>query len=496
MFNDKGFENMEKKLEEQTVETETVETENIDAKTDESEAICKKTVNADYGSYSYMNDFRNNMNNPINESAAKKMPVFKKVVISAACIALVAVLGLGINSGLNYFNLNYGSEESSSSNKSESEGETKIKVSTTSGSSTASTSSNGGVIITDVSDVVEDVMPSIVAITSTIKVNDYGYYDWFGNGGSYEQEGAGSGIIVGETDSELLIVTNNHVVADSTSLSVQFINDVSVEANIKGTDPDADLAIVAIPLESIDNDTLSAIKIATLGDSDKLAVGDGVIAIGNALGYGQSVTTGVVSALNREVQVDDNTLTLIQTDAAINGGNSGGALINANGEVIGINVAKYSSSSYSSSASIEGMGFAIPVSQAMDKINELMNKETRTKVDEDKRGYLGITGYDVSESESEIYGFPVGVFVTSVTDGSGADKAGIQKQDVIVAVDGIEISTMEELKEKLEYYAVNDKIELTIECLDGREYVKKDVTVTLGSADTLPDDNANRNVER
>lgn len=332
----------------------------------------------------------------------------------------------------------------------------------------------GNVAVTDVSSVVEEVMPSIVAITST-QVVDPGYSFWFSDEG-YEKKGAGSGIIVGKSSSELLIVTNNHVVADSDSLSVQFINETSVDAYVKGTSPNNDLAVVSIPLDTIDDETVNAIKVATLGDSDELKIGAGTIAIGNALGYGQSVTTGVVSALNREISVEGKTLTLLQTDTAINPGNSGGALLNVRGEVIGINTAK----SYDSSSGIEGVGFAIPISSAKEIINDLMNKETKMKVDEEERGYLGINGTDVSTQTFEVYGIPQGVYVYSTVEGGPADKAGIEKGCVITGLDGEEITSLSQLVESLEYYKVGDKVTLTVQMPKGNDYEEKKAEVTLG----------------
>lgn len=341
---------------------------------------------------------------------------------------------------------------------------------------------SGNTVITDVSGVVENVMPSVVAITSTQLVQSgysgslYEYY--FGNGNNNnqyeEQTGAGSGIIIGQNDTELLIVTNNHVVEGADSLQIQFIDDESVDAAIKGTDSDKDLAVVAVKLSDIKKSTLEQIKVATLGDSDKLKVGEGTIAIGNALGYGQSVTTGVVSALNREVQYENRTMELIQTNAAINPGNSGGALLNSKGEVIGINAAKYSSSS------VEGMGFAIPVSSVKDVIEDLMNKETLTKVDSDKKGYLNIYGRDVTSDLSQTYSMPTGVYVISVMEGGAADKAGIEKSNVITKINGETVSSMEDLQNKLEYYEKGTEVTITVQYAKGNEYKEKDVKVTLG----------------
>ncbi len=340
------------------------------------------------------------------------------------------------------------------------------------------TSSSGETVITDVSGVVKNVMPSVVAITSTQLVQSgysgslYDYY--FGNGNSNnnqyeEQTGAGSGIIIGQNDTELLVVTNNHVVEGADSLQVQFIDGETVDAAIKGTDSEKDLAVVAVKLSDIKKSTLEQIKVATLGDSDKLEVGEGTIAIGNALGYGQSVTTGVVSALNREVQYENRTMKLIQTNAAINPGNSGGALLNSKGEVIGINAAKYSSSS------VEGMGFAIPVSSVKDVIENLMNKETLTKVDSDKKGYLNIYGRDVTSTLSETYSVPTGVYVIEVIEGGAADKAGIEKSNVITKINGESVSSMEDLQRKLEYYEKGTEVTLTIQYAKGNEYKEKEV---------------------
>lgn len=392
----------------------------------------------------------------------KKKGKFLKTIAVACCFGFVA--------GGTMFGVNEVASRLVDSDK-------ETKVSTVSDKTVPVTTTSNvtkQTVVTDVSKVVENSMPSIVAITSK-QIVDTGFSFWFGQDSSYTQEGAGSGIIVGKSDSELLIVTNNHVVADSDELSVQFIDEKSVSAYVKGTDPKHDLAVVSIPLDSIDNDTLDAIRVATFGDSDEITLGEPTIAIGNALGNGQSVTTGVVSALNRDVEVDSKTtLTLLQTDAAINPGNSGGALLNINGEVIGINSAKYSSDS------VEGMGFAIPISSAKDIIDTLMNKETRMKVDEDERGYIGINGQDVDETASEVYGIPEGVYVFSTTEGGAADKAGFEKGYVITAIDGEEVSTIEQLKEKLQYYKAGETVELTVKIPEkGTEYKEEKIKVTL-----------------
>jgi serine protease Do len=329
-----------------------------------------------------------------------------------------------------------------------------------------------------VSQIAEAVMPSVVAITST-SIIEQSMNPFFGSG-SYQVQGAGSGIIVGKNDTELLIVTNNHVVDGTTSLTVSFTNDITIErAYVKGTSSDNDIAVVAIPLSDIDNDTLAYIKIATLGDSDSMKVGDGVVAIGNALGYGQSLTVGYVSAKDREITTEDATLNVIQTDAAINGGNSGGALLNMNGEVIGINVAKSSSSG--SSATVEGMGYAIPISEAKEIIEKLSNKETRYPVAESERGYLGVKIITSDESSYEYYNIPQGAYIREFTEDSAASKAGLVVGDVIIAVEGDDVDTSEELIEIVSTYKAGETITVTVMSRDGNEYKKKDVEITLGA---------------
>lgn len=333
-------------------------------------------------------------------------------------------------------------------------------------------------VVTDVTQVVKAVMPSVVSVSNTYVQHG----TFFGQEYSSEAVSSGSGIIVGENDSELLIVTNYHVVESADTLSVQFVDEEQVQAQIKGTDADKDLAVLAVQLSDIKEDTLNQISIASLGSSDDLTVGEPVIAIGNALGYGQSVTTGVVSALNRPIAVtsqegqtgDSQINTFIQTDAAINPGNSGGALLNTKGEVIGINSNKIGGST------VEGMGYAIPISDAKPIIEELMQKETRLKVDEANKGVLGITGVNVEAQYSEVYGIPMGVYVSSVTDNSGAVAAGLVRGDIITAINGETVETMEELKEEMNYYQAGDVVTLTIMQGSPTGYQSKDVQVTLG----------------
>ena len=341
-------------------------------------------------------------------------------------------------------------------------------------------STSSSVVTSDVSGIVENVMPSIVSITSMSVEEVQSFF-----GGTYQQqtEGAGTGIIIGQNDSELLIVTNNHVVEGSNTLTVTFNDESSVEANIKGTNSDYDVAVIAVPLEDISDDTMEAISVATLGDSTELKVGEPAIAIGNALGYGQSVTTGVISALDRSVSTTDSqtgqtvesSVKLIQTDAAINPGNSGGALVNANGEVVGINSSKLVGDS------VEGVGYAIPISDVSDLIEQLMNQETREKVAEADQGALGIRGISVSDAFSEQLELPQGVYVSEVTSGGGAEAAGMSRGCIITAINGTSISSMEGLQEQLQYYAKGETVTLTIQVPQTTgDYQEQTLDVTLG----------------
>lgn len=366
-------------------------------------------------------------------------------------------------------------------------GTTQKSTSTTSTSavtSNASLTKTSSVVTSDVSSVVENVMPSIVSITnmSVQEVQNY-----FGGTSKQESESAATGIIISQNDSELLVVTNNHVVAGSDTLTVTFADGNSVEANIKGTDSEYDVAVVAVPLDSISEDTKKAISVATLGDSTELKVGEPAIAIGNALGYGQSVTTGVISALNRSVSETDQTtgettessVKLIQTDAAINPGNSGGALVNASGEVIGINSSKLVGDS------VEGVGYAIPISDVSDLIENLMNQETKTKVAEADQGAIGIKGMSVSTEYSQQLNMPEGVYVSEVTKGGGAEKAGMTRGCIITGINGTTVSSMDDLQEQLQYYAKGDEVELTIQVPQSNgEYQEQSVNVTLGAKQT------------
>lgn len=327
-----------------------------------------------------------------------------------------------------------------------------------------------------VTDIAQGAMPSMVAITNTSVQEVQQYFGFFGEGNKYtrEIESSGSGIIISESDDELLIVTNNHVVADANSLTVAFSDETVCEATVKGTDPDNDLAIITVKLSDIDKETRSNIRIAPIGNSDELVVGEQVVAIGNALGYGQSVTTGIVSALNRQVESSD--ATMIQTDAAINPGNSGGALLNMRGEVIGINSLKCSSTD------VEGMGYAISISSVKPIIETIMARPTRDLVSEDEEAYLGVYLENISESMSKLYDIPKGIYVTKVVDDSPADDAGLKEKSIITHFDGIRITSGEELSELMKHYAGGETVEITYEILDGDEYVTHKADVTLGLA--------------
>ena len=365
-----------------------------------------------------------------------------------------------------------------------------VEDSTTEAQTSASASASGNSAVAgnaaalDVSAIAKSAMPSVVAINNTML---YQSNNWWGMSQTYEVPSSGSGIIIGQNDEELLIATNNHVVEDSENLSVVFIDDTSVNASIKGTDADSDLAVIAVALKDIPEDTLSQISVAKLGDSDALEVGQGVVAIGNALGYGQSVTVGYVSALNREVKVD-NTVTrnLLQTDAAINPGNSGGALLN--GEVIGINAAKYSSTD------VEGIGYAIPISKAQEILSTLMTQRTKNQtVAEGEEGYLGIQGLTVDDSMVKQQDMPAGVFVYGIIDGGAAANSDLRKRDIIVKFDGQSVKSMAALQDLLKYYKAGETVELGVKSLENGEYVDRTVTITLGTKATLGQDAQNGN---
>lgn len=362
---------------------------------------------------------------------------------------------------------NFNKDKENKENKSD----VKIKYTTTKASNSTE------MHLTDVSSIVDDVMPSIVSITSKTLV-DSGMFgpSYYGYSNNYIAEGAGSGVIIGDTDEEIFILTNNHVVEDATTLNVKFIDDKSYDAKVKGVSERKDVAIVTVKKSDIDKDTLEAIKIATLGDSNNIKVGNGVIAIGNALGYGQSVTTGVISALNREVTTDSYTQDMIQIDAAINGGNSGGALLNSNGEVIGINTAKYSNNGLRTSASIEGIGFAIAISDVKDIIDNLIEGK-----DDEGGVLLGVEGYMTTDGSYLSYNLPTGFYIAKIVDGGNASKTDLEIGNIITKVDGKEISSYSALKKILNNKNKGDQAKLTVKYPKGNKYEEKDITIKFES---------------
>ena len=410
----------------------------------------------------------------------KKVREKKPMTTGKKWVTVVAMaLVFGLIAGGTMFGVNEaGNRLAGNSGSSDKVGQTQTTGSN-SDSSSSDESSEG-----TVAEVAKNAMPSVVTI-STMSVEEM--RSFFGGTQQYEVQGAGTGVIVGENDTELLIATNNHVVEGATSLSVGFIDEESVEGEVKGTDVNNDLAVVAVKLSDIPEDTMNQIKIATVGDSDDLQLGDQVVAIGNALGYGQSVTSGYVSALDRDLTLTDqsgttiNSTGLIQTDAAINEGNSGGALLNMKGELIGINEAK--SSSTSTGATVDNIGFAIPIDKAEDSLQQLMNLKTREKVDESQASYLGIRGSDVSAEASELYGIPTGVVISEVVENGPADQAGVKKGDILTELDGRSISSMAQLQDVLQYYAAGETVDLVVQRSDNGEYQAQTLSITLGSAD-------------
>lgn len=328
-------------------------------------------------------------------------------------------------------------------------------------------------VVTDVTGIVEQVMPAMVSILNNYTERT----SYFGQTYTQQEQASGSGIIIGENDTELLLVTNYHVIEQADSLEVTFVNEKTAEAVVKGTDESMDLAVIAIPLKELDRDTIGTIAIATLGDSDALSIGEPAIAIGNALGYGQSVTTGVISALNRMLESSDgsNSGPFIQTDAAINPGNSGGALLNIKGELIGINSNKIGGSR------IEGMGYAIPISAAKPILSDLMSRETRFKASAENRGYLGITGINITEVEAQMYGMPQGVYINQVLENAAAAKAGLKKGDIIVKIGEQDIKSMSDLKEELEYYEAGSEVTFTVMQMHDGGYASTQIRVVLGT---------------
>ena len=394
-------------------------------------------------------------------------------------VAVALVFGLvagGVFTGVTYTaNKALGITASSSSSSSSSDSSKKKANEYDQSGSIAQTSTGDAKDLTDVSGLIDEVMPSIVSITNTSTVN---YQDFWGRSESRQAESAGSGIIINQDDDYLYIATNNHVVADSESLKVKFSDDKVVAAEVQGTDASDDLAVVKVKISDIDSDTLSVIKVATVGDSDSLSVGEASIAIGNALGYGQSVTTGVISALGRTVTTQDETTgatitnsNLIQTDAAINPGNSGGALLNSKGEVIGINSVKYASTE------VEGIGYAIAMNDAMPILESLIKNGEYVNT---QAAYLGIQGGDVTE-EMTAFNIPAGVYITAVIDGSGAQKAGLKEGDIITKCEDTEITSMSQLQSVLQGYKAGDKIKVTVARQAGQGYQEEQIEITLSS---------------
>ena len=448
-----------------------------------------QNINNEQQTYQYQ-DIPSGSPLPQPRPPKKKKGNAARIAKKAGAIALSAVLFGGIASGT-FLAVNYAAGYSpsvanaantpdASVNQTDStqQASSLLKASSSSNSQTAS-----GTL--DVSTVASSVMPSIVSITNKSVQEVQNYFSMFGYGGHSQQvesESVGSGIIIGKNDSELLIVTNYHVVQNADTLSASFIDNSVCEANLKGTDPDNDLAVIAIPLSGISESTMGQIKVATIGDSDTLKVGEQVVAIGNALGYGQSVTTGIVSATNRTINTSvtknaENVPSYIQTDAAINPGNSGGALVNMNGEVIGINSAKLASTE------VEGMGYAIPVSRVSDIIETLMNETTRSKVSSDQQSALGISGLTVDATVTNAYGIPSGVYVAEVTENGSAQTAGIKAGDVITKFDGKTVSDIQELKDMLQYYAAGETVTVTVKTPGhANTYEEREFSVTLSSA--------------
>ena len=417
-----------------------------------------------YQQYDYYQGHGQNPNgNGNSHHASKKHSYAKTTALVAAAALLFGVVSGGTMYGVNRAANTLLPYQSSQVNET-------IGQTTQIPAANTSTTSSNGVVIEDVSAIVDATLPSVVSITNT---QVYQSNTWFGQSQTYEVPSSGSGIIVGQNDSELLIVTNNHVVSDSEGLTVTFADESTADAAIKGTDSEADLAVIAVPLDKISADTKGKIKAATLGDSDSLKMGQGVIAIGNALGLGQSVTVGHVSALNREIKVDDATKTVIQTDAAINPGNSGGALLNSKGEVIGINEAKYADTS------VEGVGYAIPISKAKDIIDDLMTRTTKIAVSESEQGYLGIQLQNIDESMAKMYGMPQGVYVYKIMEDSAAAGSDLHEKDIITKLDGEKISNYADLAKLLTYYKSGDTVTLTVQSLVNGSYQEREVQLTL-----------------
>lgn len=427
-----------------------------------------------YGSYNFDNQQMPGVEPGTGKGGHKKGGYFRKAMVSVS-------LGLvfGLFAGIGFFAV----QQTTNLVQTEEQGKAVLSEGVQNSDNSQLNESKSGISVTetsnirvvssDVQDVAKAVMPAMVSIvnnfTNTVT-------DFFGQQYRQDEAASGSGIIVAESDEELLIVSNYHVVANAKQLDVSFIDGSQAVAQIKGTDSDMDLAVLAIPLASLSQETREAIAIATLGDSDTLEMGEPVVAIGNALGYGQSVTNGIVSALNREITLEDgSTGTFIQTNAAINPGNSGGALLNVKGEVIGINSNKIGGSV------VEGMGYAIPISAAKPIIADLMLKQTRNIVEDDQKGYMGITLQTITDQFSQMYKMPQGIYVTGVEEGSPAHQAGLLAGDIIVEFDGEKIASYEDLQEVLQYYAAGTTAKITVKRPQNGEYQTVDMNITLGT---------------
>lgn len=420
----------------------------------------------------YRNEYRNEYREAPQTPKRKNSWVRKAAGITAAAVLFGTVAG-GVMTGVNYVGARLtGLSDITASASAETEGITTAQIPETKAASDDQSTTPVSTV-TDVSSIAEKAMPSLVAINDTMTVEQNNF---FGMPQTYQAQSSGSGIIVGQNDTELLIATNNHVVSGATDMKVTFTDSTQVAAAVKGTDSATDLAIIAVKLSDIPSDTMSKIKVSTLGDSDHVKVGEQVIAIGNALGYGQSLTVGYISALDREI-TDENGIqhTYIQTDAAINPGNSGGALLDLNGNVIGINAAK------NASTEVEGMGFAIPISKAQEILNNLMTKKTREAVDESAQGYLGIQGTNIDANASKEYGMPVGIYVYKIVEGGAAANSDLKEKDIITKFDGQSVTNMEELKQMLTYYEGGSTVELTVQSLVNGAYVEHNVQITLGT---------------
>ena len=414
--------------------------------------------------YNYYNPGENDRNNIFDErpgngyrqGGADGQPPRRRRKLPKAVKFAGSAIAFGVIAGLAFFAVNITAGKFVEKSGGQQTIQEQKGISDSAGIKLSQTSST---VMSDVSEIVQKDMPSMVSITN-MSVQEV--QSFFGGVQQRESESGGTGIIIGKNDSELLIVTNNHVVEGAQTLTVFFVDDTAVEASLKGTDPSKDLAVVAVPLDSIESSTMDVIQIITIGDSNNLQVGEPVIAIGNALGYGQSVTKGIISALDRDLEMEGFDSKLIQTDAAINPGNSGGALLNANGELIGINTVKVNANA------VEGMGYAIPISDANEVIETLMNRTTRTKV-------------DVTSDSSQMYNMPTGVYIAEVVRKGGADNAGISKGSIITKFDGITIDSMATLQEQLKYFRAGEEVEIVIQVpASNGEYEEQTVAVTLG----------------